>query len=330
MPTSLPTANDLHVDSLLTDFAVAYGQDLRSDFVADRAFTPVRVKKQSDKYPVWSKADFFRSVMMERADGDMSAGSGFRLDTSNSYFSEVYALHTYLTDRQRANSESQLMVEQAKVRYLMQQAKLKRDKVWAATAFITGVWTGVTEQTGKSSTPSTNEFLQWNDSSSTPISDISTQCLAVQAATGRKPNVAVTNPVVFNHLAQHDDFLQRVKYTQTGIVTADLMASVLGLDEIIVGSAVENTAAESATATMARVFGKHFLLLHRTPEMSEDAPTAGANFIWSDFDGVTEDGAAIMQWYDKDRKATKFEAEQAFDPKITATDLGVMMLDATA
>lgn len=328
MPTSLPTARDFHVDALLTDFAIAYGQDLKSSYVADRAATVVRSKKRSNKYPVWNKGDWFRIEMDLRADGDTSAGGGFRLDTSNSYVCEDYALHTYLTDRQRSNAMNEIDAEKAKVRWLMQQAKMKRDKIFASTAFVTGVWTGVTEQTGVGSNPSTNQFLQFDTSGSDPIGVITEQMLAVEVATGLLPNVMISNTKVANELKQHADFLDRIKHTQTGIVTEDLIASVLGLDEYIVAKGVENTAAEAAAASMSRIFGDHILLLHRTPAMTDEMPTALALFSWSEFDQVTEDGAAVAQWYDKDRKATKFEAEQSFDVKITATDLGVMLLNA--
>lgn len=330
MPTHKPSARDVHVDSLLTDFAIAYGQDLRSAFVADRAFTPARVQKQSDKYVVWDKGDWYRSEMGLRADGDVSRGGGFGVDTSNSYFTEVYGLHTYLTDRQRSNSDGEIDLEKAKVRWLMSQAKLKQDLLFGATAFITGVWTGVTEQTGVSGSPSTNEFKQWNDSASTPSIDITEQINAVEVSTGKRPNVAVTSPEVMLQLREHAEMLDRIKHTQTGIVTNDLIAQAVGLDEIIVGHAVQNTGKEGQTASMSRVFGKHFLLLHRTPGLTDDEPTAGVGFHWSDIDQVTVDGAAISQWYDNDRKATKFEAEMAYVPKITATDLGVMMLSAVA
>jgi len=81
---------------------------------------------------------------------------------------------------------------------------------------------------------------------------------------------------------------------------------------------------------MARVFGKNMLIMHRTPEMTDEEPTAAALFAWSEFDGVTPDGAAIDSWFDKDKKATKYEAEQAFDIKLTANDLGVFLKDTVA
>lgn len=326
--SSLPTARDSHANALLTEFAIAYGQDLAKAYVADRASTVVRVKKQSDYYAKFDKGDAFRSVMEKRADGTPSVGGGFRVDLTNTYFAEVYALHTYLSDRTKANSDIDL--EKAKIRWLMQQAKLKRDKVWAATHFITGVWTGNTEQTGVAGSPGSNEFKQFNDSASDPIGTITGQMLAMEVGSGVLPNVGVCNTKTLNHLKNHPDFLDRIKYTEKGIVDEELIASVLGLERLVVARGVENSAAEGATASMARVFGDHFLLLKVASEASDDQPTSNALFAWSEFDQVTADGAAISSWYDQDRKSTKYEAEQAFDCKQTAADLGVMLLNAVA
>lgn len=327
---SLPTSRDAMIDELLTDFAIAYGQDLKKSFVADRAASVVRAKKQSAKYPVWNKGDMFRIEMDLRADGTESKRAGFRVDLTNSYFAEVYALSSALSDRTKNNSP--LDLEKAKVRYLMQQAKMKRDKLWAAVNFITGVWTGNTEQTGVAAAPGANQFLQFNDANSDPIGVITGQMLAMEVNSGVLPNVAVCNTKTMNALKNHPDVVERVKYTgkTPALVEDSYIAQLFGLEEVIVARGVENTAAEGATASMARIFGNHFVLLYRAPTVSEEQPTSNALFAWSEFDQVTADGAAIDSWYDKPTKSTIYEAEQAVACKRTADDLGVMLLDAVA
>lgn len=331
MPT-LPTARDLHVDSLLTDFAIAHGQDLAKDYAADSAATLVRTQHQSDKFIVWDIGDIFRSQMQPRADGEVTRQGGIRIDTSNTFFSEVFGLHTLLTDRQKANADSPIMAEQQKVRWLMMQAKLNREKLYQRDIFATGKWTANTEQTGVAAAPGANQFLQWNDSSSDPILDITTEMLTIQTATGRMPNIGVCNPTVARRLIDHPDFVDRVKNSGEipALVTIDRVAAVLGLDRIIVGNAVENTAAEGQTEVMANVFDKDFLLVHITPEMTDEEPTAVGAFIWNAFEGVTKEGAAIGSWFDRDRKATKFEIEDAYVAKITSQQLGVFFKSAVA
>ena len=49
-----PTRSDLHVNRPLTNMSIAYRQDA-TDLVADRVFPAVPVKKQSDRYIVYTK-----------------------------------------------------------------------------------------------------------------------------------------------------------------------------------------------------------------------------------------------------------------------------------
>lgn len=325
MPNN-PTAGSLHVDSLLTEYAISYGTDIASTYVADRCCSLARVEKQSDKYPVWNKGDFFRSEMDKRADGDKSEGSGQRMSTAT-YFAEVYALHTLLTDRQRKNSD--VDVESAKVRYLMNQTKLKRDKIFATNCFATSIWSGFTDQTGVAAGPGANQFVQWDDyTNSTPITDITEKVVDLELAAG-VPGVkmiAVTNTAVFEKLRHHPDLLDRIKYTagveRPADVSPDAMAAVFGVDELIIAKAVENTAAEGATASMSRVFDDGFLLMYKSDSAGDETPTAATLFGWSEFDQVTPEGAAIFQWYDEARRATVMECEMACDIKVTAADLG--------
>ena len=335
MPVHYPSASDLHVNAL-TEMGIAYGQDLAKDYLADAGSTQVRVKKQSDIYPVWSKADFFRSEMVLRADGTKSERAGFRVDTSNTYFADVYALSTTLTARQKANADSQLMIEKAKVKYLMQQAKINRDKLYAAAVFASGLWTSNTEQTGVASGASTNEFIQFNDSTATPIKIIQTQMEAVYLNCGRYPNALITNTKVATALRGHSDFVNRVQYVgdRPAYVTNEDIQKILGIEKVLVARSLENTAAEGQTATMARIFGNHVLLAYidfdGNPTVDDQSPTAITTFAWSAIPGVTKQGASIETWYDRDIKADIYEIEDGFDVKITANDAAVFLASAVA
>lgn len=329
-----PTAGALHIDTLLTEMAIGYGTDAAKTYVADRACTMTPVDKQSNKYAVWDKGDYYRSEMDLRADGARSKGSGQRMST-DTYFADVYALHTKITDRQRSNAD--VDVEGAKVRWLTNQTKLKRDKIYAAAAFASGIWSGFSDQTGVAAAPGANQFIQWSDySNGDPIADITDQVVALEVAAG-VPNVrliGICNSYVFEKLRHHPDMLDRVKYTagveRPASITPEIMAAVLGIDELIIARAVENTAAEGQTAVMARVFGNHFLLQYKSDTPDDETPTGTTLFSWSEFDEVTPEGAAIFSWYEENKRATFYETEMACDIKVTAVDLGGIFLSCVA
>lgn len=324
MPTE-PIGNS-HVDQLLTDFAIAYGQDPAKHFVGDVGATMLRKTKQSDKYPVWSKADFYRSEMGLVGHSTPAPIGGFRVDLTNTFYADEYALKVFLADKDAKGSD--LDIRKQKVRYLVGQAKLKRDKLYAAAVFATGKWTSNTEQTGKAAGPGANEFLQFGDASSDPLIVIQNQLLAVELSTGLMPNVMITNSVVDMALRRHPDILDLYKYTSGGLATRDEVAEAVGVSQIVVGHAVENTANEGQAATMARVFGNHILLAYIEPGPSQDLPTAISGYTWNEYDKVDATGVAIKTWREDDPEGEWLKAEQCVQYKITANDLGVFLKDA--
>lgn len=317
----LPTRRDAHINSALTDFAISFGYELPSP--TRDATTNKRVDKSSDYYYVWDKGDLMRSEMDVRAPGSRSRVAGFRL-SSTTYTCQGYSLAVQLPDEDAKDAD--LDLEKAKVRYLMHQVILKRAKIMGSAVFATGLWTGVTEQTGVTgSSPSTNQFQWWNESGSTPLEDIHTQMQAVKLSCGMMPNVAICNSLVLQTLQRHASITDLYKYTQGGLPTQDLVAGALGLDKIVVLDHVQNTAVEGATATMARVFGNHMLLAYIDPNPSTETPTAITTFAWSDFDQVDANGAEIRSWYEDSTRSTYFQADMYFDCKITAQDSAVFL-----
>ena len=100
-----PTRSDVHVNAPLTQISIAFLQDM-SGFVARKAFPSLPVKKQSDRYYVYDKKQWFRSDARIRAPGTESAGSGFTVDNTPSYYCDVRAVHKDVDDGMRAIGRS--------------------------------------------------------------------------------------------------------------------------------------------------------------------------------------------------------------------------------
>lgn len=326
----LPTASDGHVNAPLTNLSVAYVQD-QKNYIADKVFPVVSVAKQSDRYFTYSKADLMRIEARERAPGAESAGGGWRLDNTPSYYARKYALHKDIDDDTRANSDSVIDMDRDAVEYLTQNMLMKRDKVFTANFLAASLWTGSVgigggadgEDLAGGSSSGSNQIKYWSASGSTPIDDIETQSIGMLKQTGYKPNTLVVGAEVWTKLKNHADFLDRIKYTQRGVVTEELVAQVLGLDRIVVAGAVENTAAEAQTATMAFITGKVALLAYVAPAPSLMKPSAGYIFGWSGLLGGSAYAPRIKKYRMDPLDSDRVEAEMAFDSKLVSADLGV-------
>ena len=133
-----PTANDVHIDAILTNISVAYIQD-QNAFVASKVFPTIPVEKQSDKYFVYTKGDWFRDEAQLRAPATESAGSGYNLTTAT-YNTQVYAFHKDVDDQVRANADNPLNPDRDATAFITQRMLLRQEIQWASEFFTTGIW----------------------------------------------------------------------------------------------------------------------------------------------------------------------------------------------
>jgi hypothetical protein len=328
-----PSLSSVHVNQPLTNISIAYTQS-NTNFVADRVFPVVPVSKQSDNYFTYDREDWFRSEMRKRAPGTESAGAGYGVSTAL-YSCDVFALHKDIADQIRANEDTPLNSDRDATEWLALQAKLKKESDFASTYMAGGIWTY--EADGVASSPtasgsfdptnaSNNDKLQWNDASATPIEDVRQGKRFVMEKTGFTPNVMVMGQTVFDSLIDHPDVIDRIKYGQTAggpaLAGNQALAQIFGVDEILVGSGVQNTAAEGATETNSFILGKHALLTYRAPRPSIMTPSAGYTFSWNGYLGGGNGAPQISKFRMDMLKSDRIEAEMAYDQKLVAADLG--------
>jgi len=80
---------------------------------------------------------------------------------------------------------------------------------------------------------------QWNDYvNSDPVKDINDAREAIRSSTGVYPNVISIPSAVFDILCEHPKITDKIKYTQTAIVTEQLLAAALKADKVVVGKAI--------------------------------------------------------------------------------------------
>jgi hypothetical protein len=324
MPSS-PTPSDVHVSRPLTTISVAYTQG--RNFIADRVFPRITVQKQADQYFSYDKDQWYRTDAALRAPGTESAGSGYTL-TTGTYYCDVFALHKDVDDQTRANADNPINVDREATQFVTQQLMLKRDLDWTSTFMTTSVWEK--DMTGVSSGPTGDQFLQWDNVSSDPIQDVQNGLTRVQQNTGYKPNVLVMGHEVFATLRNHADILDRIKYTQRGLMTEDLLAGLFGVSRIVVADAIKNTANEGATASMAFIVGKSALLCYANPNPGIMQPSAGYVFTWGGLLGASAFGTRISRFRQQNLKADRVEGEMAYDMKVIASDLGYFFTSAVA
>lgn len=311
---------DVHIDGPLSNVSTAYLQD-QGDFVSGKVFPVITVDKQSDKYFVWPKNTFFRNRANKWVPGTLMKGSGFNLDTAD-YLAEFRAFEHPLRWDVRDNADAALQFDRAPVEFITRMILLNREVEWAAAYMTTGVWS--TDKTGGT------DFSQWSDyDASDPIADFRTARLAVKKSTGFTPNTCVMAQEVFETLADHPLIKELYKYTQTAVLTPELVARALRVDRLLIAGGIQITSAEgAATETYDWIFAKRAWLGYVNPRPSLMAPSAGYIFSWRGFTQGYE--VAIERIPDRRVKADYTQGFSAYALKVVGADLGYLFDTAVA
>lgn len=319
----MPIKQQTHIDKALTNMSLQYIQD-PSVYISDIVFPRIPVQQQTGLYFEYLRDDWFRDEAKERAIGTKSVGTDYEL-SQRSYHTKRYAIHKDIFDEERVNSDTPLAPDRDAVAFIWDKIRLNKENNWAREFFGTGIWQ--TDFTGiASGTPGANQVIQWdNYASSDPIGDIADAATAMQAVTAKRPNTLVLSRRVYDKLRQHPDILDRIKYTQRGVVTTELLAALFDIDRILVANAVQNTARRGEEIEMDFIMPDGALLLYVAPNPGLRTASAGYTFTWTGLMGANALGGRIIRlpMPQLGLGTERIEGECAYQHQAIAADLGI-------
>ncbi len=314
------TARDLHIDAPLTNMVIGYEP---TGFIVDQIFPSVTVNKQSDKFYIWNKGDFFRIPNTMRS--PKTKGRTVELSvSSDSYFADNYALVHEEPFENMANADAILASREKRVRNLKNLLYLDWENRVASQ---------ITSGSNLGSYTTLSGTGQWSDyTNSDPVSDIETGKESIRSTTGLTANLMIVGHSVYRKLIHHPDIIDRIKYVQKGVVTKDVLAAVFEVDRILVGDTIKNTGSEGLADSFTDLWGKNVVLAHVTgaPDAAGVDPSLGYSFRWNAPMLGGQPWAAEI-WNDPDGGNFENRRVQYYqDEKITASELGYLIASAVA
>lgn len=259
-----------------------------SDHVAHKIFPICPVTFSTGYYYIFEKGDLTRDNVQRKPEfGKVTpAKFGHTEDTYKCLVDQIIVgidqinAQNYL----RSNVPASIDPRRAKVRFVTEQQLLHLDIEFAEHFFKTGVWanefTGIDE-----GTPGASQFLKFSDANFDPVNFFDARKREIKLAGRRVPNKLSLGYDSYIALKNHPDILERVKYTGStanpAIVTKNVLAQILGFDEVQVLEATYNAAEEGQPDDM------HFiceadgaLMTYTTNSPQLDEPSAGYIFTW--------------------------------------------------
>jgi hypothetical protein len=164
---------------------------------------------------------------------------------------------------------------------------------------------------------------KWNAASGTTIiADVKAAKNAIHASTGVDPNLMVIPRDVFNALEIAPELLERFKYTEGGNVTLQQMATLFGVNEIIVTGDQINNAAEGQTASLGGIWTDEAFLCYSNPAQDIKALTFCRTFNWTAMGGSGPKGISTYTYAEDPIDSRIVRARQYTDEKVIAAGAG--------
>lgn len=258
------------VDPVLTTLARGYSNN---EFVGSALFPEVAVEKEAGKVPQFGK-EAFKIYTTERG---LRAKSNVLQPETTDPLDYALTEHdiSYPIDYREA-SEDPMPRKQIATNKVQSIIGLRKEFMQAALA-----QTAANYPSGSKIALATTAC--WSESTSTPIANIETAKETIRTKTGKRPNTMILGATAFQVLKNHVSILDLIKYTRSGVVTPELLAALLGIENVQVGDAVYSTDAD----VFADVWGDNAILAYVPKKLSdiprnEFEPSFGYNFFKKD------------------------------------------------
>jgi hypothetical protein len=300
----MPLKNQLHVNQLLSNVSVQYKN---SEYIWDKVFPQIKVKKDTDLYRVYDRV--FKVPETERAPKGVAREFGFEFSTS-SYALEQHALKDYVgVDEEENNDQGSLKVDTTEN---LTDAIYRRMELSVASLFTTTNW---------SLNVSLAATAAWslNTVTSDPVPVFDTGATTIINNSGKTPNFAILPRAEFIAIKNHVSVLDRVKYTSSE-VSKSMIQALIGVEELLIPTAVQDTAAEGLAASISPFFSD-FAFLGWKPGNGGGIKTPSCGYMFM------KDAPRVRSWNDDERNATAIEVEVKFQPKVVASLTGYMIKD---
>lgn len=328
------TPSDVHVMVPLTQVMIAYAQQSK-DFIADKVFPVVPVDHISDWYYKYGRRAYLQTNAAKRAPGTETPGVDWEF-TKSSFNVDVWGLHNDIEDQTRSNADQNFQLDTAGTELITQQMLLRRDLQWISSYFVSNVW-GETLTGTASNSPTSTQFTQFDVAGSSPIEVFRAAKLRFKRRTGMMPNIAVFSANAYNALLDHPEIIERVKYTQAGFIDEQLIARAIGIDQVLVASAVQATnydeelvadtspTTQWITGASNSADANGVLLVFSAPKPSRNTPSAGYTFAWNGYLGASAWGGRIKKYRMEHIGCDRIEIEASYVCQITAPELGTFL-----
>ncbi len=314
-----PNVRGVLVSGPLANVTLAYRNRA---YIADRIFPIINSPSPEAKIGRYQKSAWFRDEAAIRAPGTKAARGGYIVDTV-SINAKEYAFAKEVTEEDRRLSTltntPPLQPEQDAIEFCTGKIDLKKERRVSSLLF---------DSTWSSQAGGEDKGGTWAaGASNTFITDVETRIDYIESQTGFRPNTLMLSSNTLKEIKMEATVLDRIKYTQRGIVSPDLIAALFDLEEVIIGGAIYSSAAENSAGTdftAVRIWEKTAtkggaFLYYRPAKPGLKTPSAGYQVRVPYSNGMPR---STRTWNEPAENQDVYEVKEEVDILQTGADLG--------
>lgn len=264
-------------------------------FIATKVLPVIESTKASGTYGLVPLEQLSQDVDTSRSGGTGYARGGFTFDDA-AFACVEHGYEVKVDDRDAALYSDYFDAELIAADLARDKPLRNLEKRVSAAVFNTTTWTGSSLYTDIANVWSTV-------ASSTPIQDVAAAMKKVYDNSGFEPNALIISYANYLYLRQSAEVQDQLGSDGAGTsfafgeVNAQALARVFGLDHVLVGSAIKNSANEGLAASNAAIWSNSYAMVARIGTTSNiKEPCIGNIIHWG------QDGSQIgcaMESYDE-------------------------------
>ena len=299
--------------------AVAEYDFEQAGYIADLVLPNLGVPREAASFSKVTREGMLRREEVKRAKrGTYSRGE---FDTEDdSYQCFEYGHEIPLDDSERALYANDFDAEFEATRIGMNRIMREREIRTAAAVFDTATWTGAALTTAVGT--------EWDDASADPQGDIDAAKEKVRSATGMIPNTLIISHKVLMALKGNTLLIDAVKYTARADSATILaaMADYLGVDRILAGKSVYNSAFEGQAYSGTDVWDDEYAMVAVIPPGGSNirAPGIGRTMVWTQ-DTPETNGIVVEEYREEQTRSWVYRTRQNIDEKIIMPEMGHLL-----
>ena len=301
--------------------------DLEADaagMVATQVFPIVSVQSQAGNFGKIPLEQLLQERDTKRAPGSGYSRGNFTFQPAT-YATEEHGAEEPVDDREAKMfaeyfDAEQIAAARAYSAVLRNAEQRVADAVFNATTF------------SSNTTAVTNE---WDDTANaTPLTDVEAAVQAIYDASGLWANALVINRKVFRNLRNCTQVIDRINSAGAGVIsrptdiTAQMLAEVFDLENIIVAGTSKNGAKEGQAASPTQIWSGEYAMVCKVATGADfREPCLGRTFHWGE-DG-SDPGGTIETYRDETVRGDVVRVRHDVDEVLLYTDAGHLLSNIT-